>query len=238
MNVTVARLTVRGLLGRRRGILLLVVPAVLLAISVFARNSSADKHDLAVNILGTLSLGTLVPILGLVVGTGVISTEIDDGSIVYLLAKPLPRWKIITTKLAVAVVTTWLFAAVPTLLAGLIIYGTQDTLAIAFTLAALVAGTAYSAVFLLLGVVTRHAVVAGLAYALVWESLVGNFVKGAKTLSIQQWGLSLAKSVAAHGTIDATVAVGVAVPLLIAVTVAATVFASVKLAGFTMTAED
>lgn len=238
MNLTVARLTVRGLLGRRRGILLLVVPAVLLLISVIGRSSDADKHDLAVNILGQLSLGTLVPILGLVVGTGVISTEIDDGSIVYLLAKPLPRWKIITTKLAVAIATTWVFAAVPTLLAGLILDGTQDNLAVAFTLGTLVSGATYSAVFLLLGVVTRHAVVAGLAYALVWESLVGNYVAGAKTLSVQQWGLSVAKSVAADGAIDAHVALGVAIPLLILVTLAATTFASVKLAGLTLAAED
>lgn len=238
LSATVARLTVRGLLGRRRGILLLIVPAVLLLISVLARGSSADKHDIAVNILGQLSLGTLVPILGLVVGTGVISTEIDDGSIVYLLAKPLPRWKIITTKLVVAIATTWVFAAVPTLLAGLILYGTQDNLAVAFTLGSLLSGAAYSAVFLLLGVVTRHAVVAGLAYALVWESLVGNYVQGARTLSIQQWGLSVAKSVAADGAISADVALGVAVPLLILVTVAATAFASVKLAGLTLAAED
>ncbi len=80
--------------------------------------------------------------------------------------------------------------------------------------------------------------VAGLAYALIWESLVGNFVSGAKTLSVQQWGLSVAKSVAADGAIDAHVALGAAIPLLIVVTVAATVLASVKLAGFTMAAED
>jgi ABC-2 type transport system permease protein len=238
MNRTVARLTVRGLLGRRRGVLLLVVPALLLMISAIARGSGADKHDLAVSILGTLSLGTLVPILGLVVGTGVIATEIDDGSIVYLLAKPLPRWKIITTKLAVAIVTTWLFAAVPTLLAGLIIYGTKDNLAVAFTLGTLVAGAAYSAVFLLLGVVTRHAVIAGLAYALVWESLVGNFVDGARTLSIQQWGLSVAKAIAADGALTAPVGLGVAVPLLIVITVAATAFASVRLAGLTLAGEE
>ncbi|WP_441251040.1 ABC transporter permease [Kitasatospora sp. McL0602] len=238
MNLTVARLTVRGLLGRRRGILLLVVPALLLVISVIGRSSGSDKHDLAVTILGELSLGTLVPILGLIVGTGVIATEIDDGSIVYLLAKPLPRWKIITTKLAIAVVTTWAFAAVPTLLAGLILYGTQDGLAVGFALGTVVAGAAYSAVFLLLGVVTRHAVVAGLGYALVWESLVGNYVQGAKTLSVQQWGLSVAKAVAADGAIPAHVSLAAAVPLLVVVTVAATAFASVKLAGLTLASDE
>ncbi|MFI6447270.1 ABC transporter permease [Kitasatospora sp. NPDC050543] len=238
MNPTVARLTVRGLLGRRRGVLLLVVPALLLVISAIAAGSDGDKHDLTVKILGQLSLGTLVPILGLVVGTGAIATEIDDGSIVYLLAKPLPRWKIITTKLLVAIGTTWAIAGIPTFVAGLILYGTKDDLALGFTVGTLVAGAAYSALFLLLGVVTRHAVVAGLAYALIWESLIGNFVQGARTLSVQQWGLSVARAVAGDGVLTADVALGAAVPLLVVVIVAATVLASVKLGGLTLASEE
>ncbi|MGW4897618.1 ABC transporter permease [Kitasatospora sp. NPDC004240] len=238
MNPTVARLTLRGLLGRRRGVLLLVVPALLLIISAIASASSGNEHDLTVKILGQLGLGTLLPILGLVVGTGAIATEIDDGSIVYLLAKPLPRRRIITTKLAVAVLTTWVFAALPILLSGLMLYGTKDNLVLGYTVAALVSGAAYSALFLMLGVVTRHAVVAGLGYALIWESLVGNFVKGAKTLSVQQWGLSVADAVAGDGVITVDVALGVAVPLLLVVTVGATVLASVRLAGLTLASEE
>ncbi|WP_031075274.1 ABC transporter permease [Streptomyces sp. NRRL WC-3742] len=239
MNPTVARLTVRGLLGRRRGLLLLVVPALLLLIAALAASTDGDKLDLTVKILGDLDLGTLVPILGLVVGTGVIATEIDDGSIVYLLAKPLPRWRIITTKLAVAVVTTWVFAAVPTLIAGLLMYGTKDGLALGYTVAVLVSGAAYSALFLMLGVITRHAVVAGLAYALVWEALVGNYVEGARTLSIQQWGRAVAEAVAGDTTnLNPAVSLGAGVILLAVVTVGATAFASVKLAGLTLAAEE
>lgn len=238
MNLTVARLTVRGLLGRRRGVLLLVAPVLLLAISLLARSLDEDRIGLASTILGNLALGTLLPILGLVIGTGVIATEIDDGSIVYLLAKPLPRWKIITTKLAVAIGTTWVVAAVPTLLAGFILVGTQDGLALAYAAGTLVAGATYSAVFLLLGVVTRNAVVIGLAYALVWESLIGNLVDGARTLSIQQWGLSIAETVATEGAITAPVSLGVAIPLLIAVAAAATALATVKLAGLTLASDE
>ncbi|MFB6887934.1 ABC transporter permease [Kitasatospora sp. NPDC056327] len=240
MNPTVARLTLRGLLGRRRGLLLLVVPVLLLLVSALAVGvgDGGSRHDLVVNVLGKLALGTLLPILGLVVGTGAIATEIDDGSIVYLLAKPLPRWKIITTKLAVAIGITWAFSAVPVLLSGLLMYGTREGLALAYTVAALVAGAAYSALFLLLGVVTRHAVVAGLAYALVWEALVGNFVEGARKLSIQQWGLSVAESVAAEGSITSVVSLGMAVPMLVLVAVAATALASVKLAGLTLASDE
>ena len=59
----------------------------------------------------------------------------------------------------------------------------------------MLAGAAYCAVFLLLGVVSRHAVVFGLVYALLWESLIGGFVPGVKTLSIQQWALAVTREV-------------------------------------------
>ncbi|MER7755760.1 ABC transporter permease [Kitasatospora sp. NPDC097643] len=237
MNPTVARLTLRGLLGRRRGILLLVVPALLLLVSAIASGTEGSEHTLATRILGQLDLGTLVPILGLVVGTGVIATEIDDGSIVYLLAKPLPRWRIVTTKLAVAIGTTWVLAGIPTLLCGLLLIGREDGIALGYTVAALASGAAYSALFLLLGVVTRHAVVAGLGYALIWEALIGNYVSGARTLSIQQWGRAVAETVSG-ADLSAEVSVGVAATLLLTVTVAAAVLASVKLAGLTLAAEE
>jgi ABC-2 type transport system permease protein len=207
-------------------------------IAAVAGASHGDKYELAVRVLGTLGLGTLVPILCLVVGTGVIATEIDDGSIVYLLAKPLPRWQIVTSKLAVAVVTSWLFAALPVLLAGLIVYGTADGLALGYFVGTLVASAVYSALFLLLGTVTRNAVVVGLAYALVWESLIGNFVSGARTLSVQQWGLAVARAVAGPDVITAHVALGAAVPLLLAVALAAVLGAAHRLAGLTLAGEE
>ncbi|WP_100837127.1 ABC transporter permease [Kitasatospora fiedleri] len=238
MNTTVARLTARGLFGRRRVLVLLAVPVLLLVLAVIAGNSTLDELDLAHSVLGSLALGTLVPITGLIVGTGVIATEIEDGSIVYLLAKPLPRWKIVTTKLAVAVASTWLLSAVPTYVAGLILYGPGDDVALGYGVGALAAGAAYSALFLLLGVLTRHAVIAGLAYALIWESLIGNYVEGARTLSVQQWGLALTEAVAADGTVTAPVGLTTAVWLLVVVAAGATALASVKLAGLTLGSEE
>jgi ABC-2 type transport system permease protein len=173
-------------------------------------------------------------LLGLIAGTGVIGPEIDDGSIVYLLAKPVSRPSIVVTKLAVAVAALAAFAAVPTLLAGLILAGTDERLAIAFGVGALAACAAYAAVFLLLAVLTRHAVVVGLIYALLWESLVGSFVPGARTLSIQQWGLSIAEAIAAPGVVEADVNLPVALVLLVVTTVGATWLAWQRLRSLTL----
>ena len=136
-----------------------------------------------------------MPLLGLIAGTGAIGPEIDDGSIVYLLAKPLSRLSIVLTKVVVAVAVITVFGAVTVLLAGLVLSGTSDNLAVGYAVGALVAGIAYGTLFLLLAVVTRHAVVVGLLYALIWETLVGSFVPGAQTLSIQQWALAITEKV-------------------------------------------
>ncbi len=240
-SAVIARLTARSLLGRRRALLLLLLPVVLLALSTLARALAGPDEQLVVTLLGGFALGTLVPLLGLIAGTGAIGPEIDDGSIVYLLTKPLNRHAIVVTKLAIAVAVVTVLGAVPTFVAGLVLTGTAESLAVGYAVGAAVAGVAYCALFLLLAVVTRNAVVIGLLYALVWESLIGQFVPGAQALSVQQWALSITERIvgAPAEQLGATSAVGLgtAVPLLLIVTVGATWYAGRRLRTIRLTSE-
>lgn len=242
MTATVARLTAHSLLGRRRTLVLLVLPSLLLALSVTVRAFAGVGEAAGIGLLGGFALGTIVPLLALIAGTGAIGPEIDDGSVVYLLAKPLRRSMIVLAKLAVSVGVVTAVAAVPTLVAGLILWGTADGVAVAYGTGALVAGVAYCAVFLLLAVMTRSAVVVGLLYALVWESLIGGFVPGAQVLSIQQWALAVTEWIlgadAQHLGVSAAVTVGTAVPCLVAVTVGAAVYAGHRLRALRVSSSD
>ncbi|GHA23393.1 ABC transporter permease [Streptomyces tauricus] len=235
---TVARLTYRGLLGRRRALILGALPVLLIVISVAVRGFTGADDQVAADVLGGFALATMVPIIGVIAGTGAIGPEIDDGSVVYLLAKPVKRPTIIFTKLIVAVAVTMVFSAVPTLLAGLILNGNGQQVAVAYTVAALVASIAYAALFLLLGTITRHAVVFGLVYALVWEALFGTLVSGAKTLSVQQWSLAVAQKVSGGDLVTSDVSLTTGTVLLVAVTVAATWFAGQKLRTLTLAGEE
>jgi ABC-2 type transport system permease protein len=238
MNATIASLTASVVLGKRRALFLFILPGLLIAMAVGIRVAAGSDSSIAAMVLQTFAIGTVVPLVGLIAGTGVIGSEIDDGSIVYVLAKPIPRPLIVLTKLLVAVGTLFLFAAVPVLIAGVVLAGLTDGIAVAFTIGALLASVAYAALFLLLAVLTRHAVVVGLLYALIWESLVGSFVPGARTLSIQQWAMSLTDRLVsgdAAATIEATVQPLVAVILLLVVTVGATWFAGQRLRSLTLT---
>jgi len=242
MNATVAQLTARSLLGRRRVLLLMALPGVLLLLAAAARSLVGQNQDITVALLGGFALATLVPLVGLIAGTGVIGPEIDDGSIVYLLSKPLSRFTIVITKFAIAIGVVTVFAALGTLFAGLILSGLSDGLTVGYALGALVAGISYCALFLLLAVLTRHAVVVGLLYALIWESLVGSFVPGAQVLSIQQWTLAgIEKVVGDHAEelgVSSAVSLGAAIPLLLVVIVGGTWFAGWRLRTLRLTSDE
>ena len=241
MNATVASLTSRSLLGRKRTLVLLLLPLALLALCILARvlaglDSDIERQldgSLAPDLLGAFGIAILMPLLTLIAGTGSISPEIEDGSIVYLLAKPLNRYSIVVTKLVVAIGVVIAFGVVPIAVAGVVLTGQVGTVTVGYTVGALAAGIAYSAVFLLLAVVTRNAVVVGLIYALIWESLVGGLVPGAQTLSIQQWSLAVVRQVLGDSAerlgVEAAVGFGAGLVLLTVVTLVATGYAGRRL---------
>ncbi|MBB6350431.1 ABC transporter permease [Nonomuraea muscovyensis] len=238
MNTVVAGITYRALLGRRRIVLLLLLPLGLLGLAVLLRLTGNADQRYATMLMNNFALGTMLPLLGLIVGTGVIAPEIDDGTVIHLMSKPISRPVIAQTKFAVAASLLVLFAAVPTYLAAWLLVRNEDGIALGFAVGSLVAGIAYAAVFLLLGVVTRHAVTIGVVYALVWESLVGNLVPGAQKFSIQQWGRTIADQISTSPYLEAQITLGFAAPALVIATVVAVVWAGLRLRVFALTGDE
>jgi ABC-2 type transport system permease protein len=236
MNVVVAELTTRTLLGRRRALLLLALPVLLLGMALLIRLQGSRQAGL--DLMTGFTAGTLVPLLGVIIGTGVIGPEIDDGAIVYLLAKPVRRDSIVVSKLAVAAGTLVAFGALPAVIAGLLLPGLGFRLALGFGVGAAATGIAYCAVFLLLAVLSRHAVPIGLLYTLVWEGLVGTYVPGARALSIHQWGSALTQAVGAGSGWTPAVAPVTGTVGLAVVTVASTLYAAWRLRGLRLSGED
>lgn len=235
---TIAYITLRSMLGRRRALLLFILPGILIILAIVLRALGMNDLSTSANVMEKFGLGTLLPLLGLIAGTGVIGPEIDDGQIMYILTKPIPRPVVTTTKLAVSILLIVVFAVVPTLVAGLILVGTTAQFAIAFAVGMLVGGAAYCAVFVALAVATRFAVVIGLLYALIWESLIGNFAPGAKSLSIQQWSLSITHSLTSATAVTADVSTVTAVIMLIVVAALGAFLAAARLSTLPIASAD
>jgi ABC-2 type transport system permease protein len=240
VNRTIALFTYHALLGRRRIMLLLLLPALLIAMALVIRLAAGPDIDpqITAHLLQHFALGAIVPLLALLAGTGAIGSEIDDGSIIYLLAKPVRRSEIVLTKLAMAIGCVAVFGALPIFVTGWILTGSTQNLPAAFGVAAFVAGTAYCVGFLLLAVVSRHAVVIGLAYALAWETLVGGYLPGAGALSIQQWALAVADAMTSSADVDSMVRLPAAIPLLAIAIIGGAWFAGRRLRSFTLSHAD
>src|SRR5580692_8506119 len=120
-NPTIAVLTLRATLGRRRAVLFAIPAVILIALTLVLRASRPGADVLWPDqVLGDFGFSVLLPLTALIIGTGVLGAEIDDGSVVHLLATPIRRADVIITKFAVAFGLTALFAAVPELIAGLL----------------------------------------------------------------------------------------------------------------------
>jgi ABC-2 type transport system permease protein len=218
--------------------LLLLLPLALIALAVMLRLFGGDDPRSAELLMEKFAIGTMLPLLGLIAGTGVIAPEIDDGTIIHLMSKPISRPVIAQTKFLVGASLLAVFAAVPTYFSAWLLVGNEDGLAAGFALGALVAGIAYAAVFLLLGIITRHAVTIGIIYALLWETLVGSFVPGAQKFSIQQWANTIADQVSDNPFLQTNVTLGFAVPALIIVTLGAVLWAGQRLRVFALTGDE
>ncbi|MGC4943438.1 ABC transporter permease [Kribbella sp. DT2] len=226
---TIVRLTLATLFGSRRGLLLYVLPGVFVALCVLLALTVDDKSGLQTALLQQFGLAVILPLVALVAGTGAIASEIDDGSIVYLLSKPIKRSTIILTKAAVAVGVVLVLGALPILLAGIVLDPGDITTAVAFGTGSLVAGIAYVAIFIALSVISGNAVTIGLIYSLLWESVMGQYVDGAKMLSVQQWSLALISNLTDAPRVESAVKLPIASLLLVAVTIAALTLAITRL---------
>ncbi|WP_446216835.1 ABC transporter permease [Micromonospora sp. IBHARD004] len=232
---TISWITARGLFGRRRFLMLLPLPLVLVALAVLCRSLGVDPGQWGPPVLVGLGLAVVLPVVALIVGTGVLGAEIDDGTVVHILTKPLPRWQIVLPKLAVAVGVSAATVAVPLYVAGVLADSVR--LGLALAAASALGALAYSALFLALSLVTRRPVLLGLVYVLIWEGLLGNFVSGTKVLSIQQWVIALADRMAPTELLSTTVSVPVAGVLTALVSVGFTVLAIDRLRSFSVAGE-
>ncbi|MFG2039249.1 ABC transporter permease [Dactylosporangium sp. NPDC048998] len=235
MNATVAMITARGLLGRRRIWLLVPLPLILIGLALVARAFGPAPAEWGEAIIGGLGFTAVLPVIALIIGTGVLGSEIDDGTITHILSKPLPRSEIIFTKLGVATGITSLFAGVPLFIVGLI--AGEPPLAFALIVGAVIGALAYCSVFLLMSVLTRRPVLVGLAYVVLWEGVLGNILSGTQKLSIQQYVQAIVDWLAPTDLLHGNVSVPVSCVMAGVFAVASTAYAVHRLRTLSVAGE-
>ena len=259
-NPTVAWITTRATLGRKRALLFAVPAVILILLTLALKASRPPARPWPSHLLGTFGFSVLLPLTALISGCSVLGAEIDDGSVIHLLATPVRRSSVILTKFAVATVLTIIFAAVPELIAAVISGGgytepiakfspngppiftpgtaiSTSHFALGLFVGAVVGAVIYNAIFVMISAATTRAIAVGLLYVLIWEAVLANFVSGARLLSVSHYALGIANGIAHDSTLDAGLTVTVSVVMGAIVTVAALALAINLLSGFTLKGE-
>ena len=233
MILTLASLTLRALLNRRRTLLLGLLGALIVVVALIFRlgdPGAGESLTFTGRLLANFGVAALLPVVTVIVGTAALGSELDDGTIVYLLAKPVPRPAIVLVKLVVAWAVSGLLVALPILLAGIVATGGDPSLATAYGVAALLGALEYTTVFLALSVVTSRALIVGLAYVVIWEGVVAGLFAGTRIVSIRQHVLAVADALGGEGAVAAELELGTAIVVGAIVIVGATALAIRRLA--------
>jgi ABC-2 type transport system permease protein len=205
-------LTLRQLVFRKSTLVLLLLAAIPVLIAfVFevGNDGETDPEEFSVKVLGVwLVITTVLPLTAVLFGTSVLGDELEDGTIIYLLTKPVQRWLILLPKVAAAWLLTALLAIASLSVSTLIVLGADSgDIILGFGIAAAVGSLAYAVVFTLLSIVTSRALIAGLVFVFIWEGAVTGIFEGVRYISIRHYTLSLAEwlSSVPAGYVDAYV---------------------------------
>jgi ABC-2 type transport system permease protein len=171
-------------------VLLVLLPGVIgLLWRLFSPADRFDASEVYNTLAAQLIFGFTLTILAVIYGTGVLSQEIEGRTIVYLLTRPMPRWRILLAKFAgawVAITVTVVLAE--TLLALAVFGGRPDWARLGVDLRILPLGAlTYGALFLLLATFLNRPLMVGLLFAFGWESWVPSLPGGFSRLSIMSY---------------------------------------------------
>jgi ABC-2 type transport system permease protein len=243
MNSTVFTLTLRQIAGQRRSLLLFLLALVPVALAIIYRlGEHADQHEETAGFLADVIVTAILPLACLILGASALGSEIDDGTAVYILAKPVPRRDIIGAKFAASALVAAAFIVPATVISGLIgLQGvSEEGIVIGFAVATLFGVFAYTAVFILLSVATSRALLFGIAYVFIWEGVVTELFSGTRYVSIRQYSLGIADLIAGVSEQDFEANLGGVEGLVLAAVVAAAalVLAVRRLEAFELTDTD
>lgn len=148
-----------------------------------------DPVRAAADVTADYGLTVAIPLCVLWLATSSVGDLVDDGLLVYLWLKPVPRWQLPAASI-LATVTVVLPLVVLPVVAATVIAGADELLGGA-TLASVLAALAYAGLFVAAGLWLRRALWWGLAYLLVWENLIAGTSEGASRLSVGGYAQSV-----------------------------------------------
>jgi len=134
----------------------------------------------------------VLPICAMVIGAGAMGDERRDGTLSFLMLRPIPRWVIVAAKFVAAWTAVTMLAGGSGVLAAIVLgmRGGSYSAVVPIAIAVAISTAAYTAVFMVLGHLTSRAVLIGLVYTFIWESSITFAAAGLANVSLFRIGIT------------------------------------------------
>ena len=189
------RVLLRQLLTRGRVIALGLIGVAVALVGWVVGNSDGSeiaevRLEDAVGVISLIAFTVLVPVVALVFAAASLGDTREDGTLVYLWLRPMHRWTVVVGAWLAAITVILPLTVIPCTATAVLLDAGSD-LVVATVIASVVGVLAYSALFVLFGLLVKNAIVWGLAYIIIWEGIVAAFGSAAAKLAIRGYTSSI-----------------------------------------------
>ena len=166
-------------------LLFAVAPTLLGLIILSVKEMPIGRGEALYNgLVDQLVFGFVLVMIAAITGTGALAQEIERKTIVYLLTRPVARWRIAIWRLLSALVVTTLVALLSLFLCAGLCFGTgmfHESVVLHDAGVLMLGALSYTCLFFLLGAAVNRPLLYAIFFAFGWESWVpnmpGNFSK-------------------------------------------------------------
>lgn len=172
-----------------------------------ATQPNSDAAQTYVELSGILGF-RLLALVAAIFSSMVLSQEVEQKTIVYLLTRPVDRKVMLLSRLAAAVAITALVSLLGLVSIGLAVHGFGlfgNEYFLKDIKALLMGAVAYSSLFVLISLIVNRAMLVCLIFAFGWETVIPNFQGSVYLLSIYSYLTTIAErpSISAGGMFQA-----------------------------------
>lgn len=176
INVTLFSAAFRDFLRFRRAVLWFIVVLGLYGVArVYLNVNNENTPDQAYATLSAVLTFRLLPLASAIFSTAVISQEVEQKTIVYLLTRPVARWRLLAMRGLASFAAVFIIAALAAMGISMAVYQNPITPYLLKDLSALAIGSiGYGSLFILVSLLINRAMIVCLLFAFGWETSVPN----------------------------------------------------------------
>ncbi len=169
-----------------------IVSLALFGMALLYKKVNVGKPDVDMySILSSVLAFRLLPLASAIFSTAVVSAEVEQRTIVYLLTRPVPRAQLLLMRTLASMTAVAILSFFCVILVSLSVYGPSGFLTNPYlwrdAKAVIVGAAAYGGLFVVISLLVNRAMIVCLLYAFAWETSVPNMSGSMYYLSITSY---------------------------------------------------